>query len=68
LSEEKAKGHLILSRRRGERIVIGEGEGQVVLTVLGFYHGGAVRIGFESARGTRILRAELLEGEGVRRD
>ena len=40
---------LVLSRTRGESVVCGDGETEVVVTVLEV-RGDAVRLGFEAAR------------------
>ncbi len=56
---------LVLSRKVGERIVIGDG---IVLTVLGV-RGGQVRLGIDAPRTTPICREELLrEDLGATRD
>jgi carbon storage regulator len=47
---------LVLSRKPGEQIIIGE---DIVLTVMEG-SGGAVRIGIEAPRGVKITRAEVL--------
>lgn len=47
---------LVLTRKYGEQIVIGE---DIVLTVMEG-SGGAVRIGIEAPRGVKITRAEVL--------
>lgn len=47
---------LVLTRKFGEQIVIGE---DIVLTVMEG-PGGAVRIGIEAPRGVKITRAEVL--------
>jgi carbon storage regulator len=48
---------LVLSRKLGEKIVIGDG---IVLTVLKV-DGGRVRIGIEAPENVSILRGELIE-------
>lgn len=48
---------LVLSRKVGERIVIGDG---ILLTVLGV-RGGQVRLGIDAPRTTNICREELLQ-------
>ena len=50
---------LVLSRKVGQQIIIGDG---VVLTVLSFDK-GKVRLGFEGDKEIPIHRAELLERE-----
>lgn len=47
---------LVLTRKFGEQIVIGE---DIVMTVMEG-PGGAVRIGIEAPRGVKITRAEVL--------
>jgi carbon storage regulator len=54
---------LVLSRKVGERVLIGDGIVVQVLEVLGY----RVRLGVEAPTGVRILREELaasLEGSG----
>lgn len=55
---------LIITRRQGERIMIGE---DIVITVLEV-SGGSVRIGVEAPRSTPVFREELLaamrDGDG----
>jgi carbon storage regulator len=46
---------LVLSRKKGERIHVGE---TIVLTVLGC-HGSQVRLGIEAPQNVVILRAEI---------
>ncbi len=48
---------LVLSRKRGQRLVIGD---SVVVTVVQL-KGGSVRLGFETPAQVRILRGELLD-------
>ena len=50
---------LVLSRKIGEGIVIGDG---IVLTVLGV-RGGQVRLGIDAPRTTSVWRAELLRND-----
>lgn len=50
---------LVLTRRPGEKIVIGD---SVTLTVVEA-HRDAVRIGIEAPRDVKIQRAELLDNE-----
>lgn len=47
---------LVLSRRKGQRILIGD----VVLVVLSV-HRSSVKLGFEAPKGTVVLRAEAVE-------
>lgn len=51
---------LVLSRRVGESIVIGDGAEQVTVTVLEV-RGDVVRVGIDAPRSVRVHRAELLE-------
>jgi carbon storage regulator len=46
---------LVLTRKRGEKVVIGNGITVTVVSV----HGNTVRIGVEAPDQVRILRAEL---------
>lgn len=51
---------LVLSRRVGESIVIGDGAGQITVTVLEV-RGDVVRVGIDAPRSVSVHRAELLE-------
>jgi carbon storage regulator len=51
---------LVLSRKPGEQVVIGNG---VTVTVLGVI-GNRVRVGIDAPDQVRILRAELAGGRG----
>nr|WP_218910416.1 carbon storage regulator CsrA [Nocardioides thalensis] len=51
---------MVLSRRVGESIVIGDGAEQVTVTVLEV-RGDVVRVGIDAPRSVRVHRAELLE-------
>jgi carbon storage regulator len=53
---------LIITRRQGERIMIG---GDVVITVLEV-SGSSVRIGIDAPRSTPVYREELLDARGER--
>lgn len=53
---------LILTRRVGETLVIGQGDQQITVTILGV-KGNQVRIGTEAPPETVILREELIERE-----
>lgn len=53
---------LIITRRQGERIMIGD---DIVLTVLEV-SGGSVRIGIEAPRSTPVHREELLDADRER--
>jgi carbon storage regulator len=55
---------LIITRRQGERIMIGD---EVVITVLDV-SGSSVRIGIEAPRSTPVYREELLEARPDRSD
>ncbi|MFO0929213.1 MAG: carbon storage regulator [Gemmataceae bacterium] len=51
---------LVLTRKPGERILIGN---DIVLEVLEV-QGNRIRIGIQAPQGVPILRSELLEGKG----
>ena len=51
---------LILTRRTGESIIIGEGENEVKVTVLGI-RGNQVRLGSEAPKHIPIHREEIEE-------
>ncbi len=51
---------LVLSRKVGERIVIGSGANAIIVTVLEVV-GGKVRVGIEADRSIPVIRAELLD-------
>lgn len=51
---------LVLSRKVGDRIVVGEGATEVVFVVMEV-RGGNVRIGIEAERSVNIRRGELPE-------
>lgn len=53
---------LILTRRVGETLVIGQGDQQITVTILGI-NGGQVRVGTKAPPETVILREELIERE-----
>lgn len=50
---------LVLSRKLGERIMIGTGADQVVLTIVEIDR-GKIRIGIEAPKDVVIMREELL--------
>lgn len=50
---------LILTRKAGERIVIGEGENRVVIEFVGFDGRRRARIGVEAANEIKVLREEI---------
>lgn len=54
---------LILTRRTGEEILIGD---DVRVAVLEVKSGGSVRIGIEAPKHVRVLRSELDEAAPVR--
>jgi carbon storage regulator len=51
---------LVLSRRVGESIVIGDGADKITVTVLEV-RGDVVRVGIDAPRSVSVHRAELLE-------
>jgi carbon storage regulator len=51
---------LVLTRKRGEKVVIGNGITVTVVSVLG----NKVRLAFDAPAQVRILRAELLGRQG----
>jgi len=55
---------LVLSRKEGERVVIGDGIEVTVLQICGH----VVRLGFEADRSVEIRRAELRPLEGDSND
>lgn len=50
---------LCLARKVGEKIVIGEGRDQVILTIVEV-KGQQIRLGFEAPRHVKIMRSELV--------
>jgi carbon storage regulator len=52
---------LVLSRKRGEALMIGD---DVVVTVVSV-EGGRVRIGISAPPGTGVWRSELIEGQAA---
>lgn len=55
---------LVLSRKKNETVIIGDGPGQIVVTV-NKVTGNRVSLGFTAADGIRIVRGELeVEVEG----
>lgn len=50
---------LVLSRKTGERIILGEGVSRIVLTVVEIDR-GKMRIGIEAPKDVKIMREELL--------
>lgn len=51
---------LVLSRKLGESLVIGEGSEAIVVTVVRL-EPGRVRLGVEAKRETKIIRGEFLD-------
>lgn len=51
---------LILTRRVGEAVLVGEGDNAVTLTVLGV-KGNQVRVGVVAPKAIKVLREELLD-------
>ena len=51
---------LVLARQRDQDLVIGEGENQVVITVVDI-RGDKVRLGVEARRGIPVHRREIYE-------
>jgi carbon storage regulator len=58
---------LVLSRKLGERIVIGRGDEAVTLIVVELAH-GRVRLGIEAPRSVPVMRAELLPRKDGKED
>ena len=56
---------LILQRREGESLVIGD---QITLTILSVYAKGKVEIGINAPRDILILRSELQQAISVNQD
>ena len=52
---------LLLTRRVGERVMIGEG---IVIAILGI-RGGQVRLGIEAPKEVKVLREELIRRHKV---
>ncbi|HHS83671.1 MAG TPA: carbon storage regulator [Gammaproteobacteria bacterium] len=50
---------LILTRRKGESIIVNEGDDEITITVLGIDR-GQVRIGIEADKSIPIVREELI--------
>ena len=50
---------LVLSRKLGERVIIGTGENAVVVTVVDIDR-GKIRLGIEAPKNVPIMREELL--------
>jgi carbon storage regulator len=51
---------LVLARRTGERLVIGEGPSAIVVTVVGSSL-GKVKLGVEAPEDVKVVRGELLD-------
>ena len=56
---------LILTRKPGERLILGNGDIVIEVTEI---RGGKVKIGIEAPRDVPILRSELIEDEDWRRE
>lgn len=56
---------LVLSRKTGEVVVIGDGPNRVVLKVIEIQN-GKVRLGFTADKSVVIVREELVQAEGVK--
>lgn len=51
---------LVLSRKPGERIMIGEGKDQIIISLVVMEH-GRVKIGIEAPRHVPVYREEVLQ-------
>lgn len=51
---------LLLTRYIGESIIIGEGEGKIIMTVVAI-HGNQVRVGIEAPKSIAVHREEVYE-------
>ena len=58
---------LVLSRKKNEDIVIGEGAGKVVIRVVEIV-GDKVRLGFIAPDGVRIMRTEIIGTKPEKQD
>ena len=58
---------LVLSRKRDEDIVIGEGDKKVVIRVVEI-RGDKVRLGFIAGDGVTIMRSEIIPPQQERKD
>jgi len=56
----RRRTRLVVTRRPGERLVIGEGEKRVEVTIVSI-RPQRVRIAIEACSETRLMRAELLD-------
>ena len=52
---------LVLSRKAGQKIIIGEGDHEIVVQVVEIGKNKAVRIGVEAAKEIPVMRSEVLE-------
>jgi len=52
---------LVLSRRKNEQLVIGEGDSQVIITLVDIRGDGKVRIGIDANRDTPVHRKEVYD-------
>ena len=50
---------LVLSRKRGEKIIVGTSDGQIEIMVTRIQSNGKVRLGINAPAGCDILRDEL---------
>ena len=53
---------LVLSRKRGERVIVGNEETGIVIVTVEYLGSGQVKLGFEAPPDVPILRGELTEG------
>ena len=51
---------LVLTRKQGSSVVIGEGPDKIVVTLLEIQNGSQVRIGIQAPEHVAIVRSELL--------
>lgn len=51
-------GHLVLSRKRGQRIVVGDGPDRIVMTIIEV-RGDRVRVGIRAPRALTVHREEV---------
>lgn len=59
---EERKGNLVVSRRVGQRLLIGD---DITLTVVTVKSNGAVRMAINAPKGVRILREEVPPNDGL---
>jgi len=58
--DQKGDGWLVLARRSGERIVIGDGEDQVLISVYSIVD-GVVRLAIKAPKDVPVHREEVYE-------